>query len=151
MTNSICEGDGHILMLPLYQIILYAPDTRHTYQSHLNLDHRAERGSRVIGRPRKRKEIFYILHYISRTHKPVFSLLSALLAALVVLLTPSIPIRDLLLRGATAARRRGSRRAHQPCLCLLLRPGAGSPARPVIFFEQPGDLQSFIEDTLLMQ
>ena len=31
MTNYICEGDGHILMLPLYQIILYAPDTRHTY------------------------------------------------------------------------------------------------------------------------
>jgi len=24
MTNSICEGDGHILMLPLYQITLRA-------------------------------------------------------------------------------------------------------------------------------
>ena len=74
MTNSICEGDGHILMLPLYQIILYAPDTRHTYQSHLNLDHRAERGSRVIGRPRKRKKIFYIISLVLINRFSLFSL-----------------------------------------------------------------------------
>ena len=149
MTNSICEGDGHILMLPLYQIILYAPDTRHTYQSHLNLDHRAERGSRVIGRPRKRKK--NILYYISRTHKPVFSLLSALLAALVVCFSRrrfryaicSSGVRRP--RGGEAAG--GRTNLAFACFCA----GAGSPARPVIFFDQPGDLQSFIEDTLLMQ
>ena len=44
--SSICEGDGHILSPPLYTRLLCAPDTRHTYQIHLSLDHWAERGRR---------------------------------------------------------------------------------------------------------
>ena len=50
---------------------------------------------------------------------------------------PPLPIGELLLRGATAARRRGSRRADQPFLCLLLEQAVPDDLRP---FEQPGDL-----------
>ena len=148
MTNSICEGDGHILMLPLYQIILYAPDTRHTYQSHLNLDHRAERGSRVIGRPRKRKKIFYIIYLVLINRFSLFSLhcsprwwcFSRRRFRYAIC---SSGVRRP--RGGEAAG--GRTNLAFACFCA----GAGSPARPVIFFDQPGDLQSFIEDTLLMQ
>ena len=55
---------------------------------------------------------------------------------------PPLPIGELLLRGATAARRRGSRRADQPFLCLLLEQAVLDDLRP---FEQPGDLLGSFE------